>query len=374
MNSIPALLAASLAAVSLSAQSTNQALTLVNGVDGFLEIPYSAQLVPQSGMTFEAWITYDDSTIGSGWRFPTLCRQNITPQAEAYFIRIEAGNTNALVLRFKVVTTGGQVAVAWPFSPGQLSVWTHVAATYDGQSAELFVNGVSVASAPGTGQPITDRGGVLRIGKGDDSGGPIEVWNGNIDEVRLWPFARTAAEIAASSAQGISGLTGHVSTWNLDGAGTDSSANQHATAQGSVAYVAGAPLTVIPSPPGVLPTGASAAGCHGTIEQALTCLPQSGNAAFGVAAHRVGGGVAGVALFGLPRATPLQVLGISLYVEPTVSVGLTATAGPLGAARVGLAIPSIATGASIASQFVFLDPCGPSGLTASNALAIFVIP
>ena len=60
-----AALAVSLAFAPL-ATAQNQGITLVNTVDGYADVPYSPQLVPQSGITVEAWITYDDVNLYVG--------------------------------------------------------------------------------------------------------------------------------------------------------------------------------------------------------------------------------------------------------------------------------------------------------------------
>jgi len=178
-------LAATLLALPTFAQNTGIALSAT--VDGYVEIPYSQRVVPQSGITVEAWITYDDATLPAGWRYPTVLRQgHSTGGSEDYFLRIEAGNAGARILRWKVVTASNSVNVSWTFAAGQLLTWTHVAATYDGASAVLYINGAQVSTVAGNGQPIRDvNNETLRIGKGSDVATPIEVWNGQIDEVRL---------------------------------------------------------------------------------------------------------------------------------------------------------------------------------------------
>jgi hypothetical protein len=358
------------AALPLAAQNTGIALT--NGVDGYLEIPYSAAVVPQSGITVEAWLTYDDATLPTGWRYPTVVRQNIAPQQEALFLRINADNIGARVLRWKVVmSSGAQVFCSWTFASGQLANWTHVAATWDGANAALYVNGAPVATAAGSG-PIWDRGGVLRIGKGDDSGGPIEVWNGQLDEVRLWPFARTQAEIQQTMNSQLFSVPGRVSTWNLDNHTLDTSGTLHATSSGTMTFAANPlALALLPGPSG-FSIGASTPGCLGPLQTTFGSLPQAGNAAFAPVCTRApGGALTFLAMaFGV-AGSPLQVGGIAYWLDLGSSVLVVTTANGLGAARFPVALPAwLRPGFAVAFQYGFADTCGPQGLTASDALLV----
>ena len=62
----------------------------------------------------------------------------------------------------------------------------------------LYLNGNLMASTPATGVIQDTTSGTFRIGKGDDANGIGEVWNGTIDEVRVWPYGRTQAEIRST--------------------------------------------------------------------------------------------------------------------------------------------------------------------------------
>jgi surface protein len=73
-----------------------------------------------------------------------------------------------------------------------LNTWTHVAGTYDGAVAKLYVNGQLISSTPMTGAiPTNTR--VMSIG-GDK---PYGYWslNGKMDEVRVWNRALSVNEI-----------------------------------------------------------------------------------------------------------------------------------------------------------------------------------
>jgi hypothetical protein len=371
----PSLSALAASALIASAAAQNLGVALSNQIDGYIEVPYSQLVVPQSGITFEAWITYDDATIPASWRYPTIVRQGVSVGgSEDYFLRVEAGNTAARVLRWKVVTALGSPTVSWSFSAGQLSTWTHVAATYDGTTAALYINGVQVGTAAASGAAIRDLNNeVLRIGKGSDVATPIEVWNGQIDEVRLWPFARTQAEIQATMNMELGAIPGVVSTWNLNGNYLDTSGGgQHATSSGQVTFT---PNTLNLTPPVVqaaFPFGASTPGCLGPIAISLTSLAQVGNAAFAPVCTRApANAIAFLMTSFQPLPAPLQVAGVNVWLNPVPSVLSLASVNGLGAARCGLPLPVTAPlGLGLNFQFALLDACGPQGITASSAMTV----
>ncbi len=71
--------------------------------------------------------------------------------------------------------------------------WSHLAATYDGTTLRLYVNGLVVMSAPFTGNLATSTD-PLRIGGNSVYG---EYFTGVIDEVRIYSRTLSAAEIRA---------------------------------------------------------------------------------------------------------------------------------------------------------------------------------
>ncbi|MFI6585695.1 LamG-like jellyroll fold domain-containing protein [Embleya sp. NPDC050493] len=74
-------------------------------------------------------------------------------------------------------------------------VYTHIAGTFDGKTARVFVNGK--LSGSGEMAFVDDVGAVALIGKKVHQGRTIGYFKGDIDEVRVWNRARSAAEITA---------------------------------------------------------------------------------------------------------------------------------------------------------------------------------
>ncbi len=74
--------------------------------------------------------------------------------------------------------------------------WTHVAATFDGTTAGLYLNGNEIASGPFSFASGTDAG--MTIGNNNSDSWPDSpgAFNGLIDEARIYNRALTAAQIA----------------------------------------------------------------------------------------------------------------------------------------------------------------------------------
>lgn len=70
----------------------------------------------------------------------------------------------------------------------QTNQWSHVAATFDGSSVKLFLNGTQIGSTSRTNNIVATSTGLV-IGQGNGTGS----FNGLIDEPRISPVARDAA-------------------------------------------------------------------------------------------------------------------------------------------------------------------------------------
>lgn len=358
-------------------------LQLTTGADGGVSVPADPLLVPPTGITVEAWITYDDASVPINGLFywPTIVRQNIQNGQEVYNLRVGAGSTAARRLEW-IVRAGGQLqSVSWNFAAGELAAFSHIAATYDGQTLAIYKNGVLVASRLlAAVNELVYSGDVLRIGNGDPVAPGRETWNGTIDELRIWPVARTAAEIQATMNQGLGTFPGKVLNFTLDGHTIDVASGLVGATFGAVNFVPAAPGLQYQFP-AVAAVGQSTTSCGRSIDALVTTVPELGNQAFAVWAvrgPRPAQSQVGI-LFGSLAPAPAglpPVLGVDLAIDLSAVAYQVAILLPttlLGNARWPLPLPNDATfaGVSLTFQWAFLDAiCGPQGVSASDGIQV----
>ena len=283
-------------AVASTTSAQNQALSVTNSPQtGYIDIPASPLLAPAS-FTLEAWMTYNDSGLPAGWNYPTIGRKNFTQGVGEWFLRVDAGNNGGRNLRVWINGTTGVVSITSPFAVGAFLSWTHVAVTYAGLFARLYINGAQVAQATGKG-PLVDLGSVARIGAGDVAvGSANERWNGLLDEVRFWSVARTPQEIATGMYQQILSAPNLNASYQLDGNGVDASGNgNHGAA------LAGAVFVPSNSPAGAIvfcTAGTTTHGCVPSIAGSGSASASAGSG-FTISIGNVEGAQSGMIFYGL---------------------------------------------------------------------------
>ena len=153
-----------------------------NGKSSRVVVNDSASLHLSGGMTLEAWV--------SPTSVPTFWQDVIYKQNDIYFL--EAGSSlskNPPAVGATFSSHGDQfLAGASALAANQ---WTHLAATYDGATLRLYVNGAQVASRAMS-DSVTSSSSPLQIG-GDSAFG--QYFKGIIDEVRVYNRALAPAEI-----------------------------------------------------------------------------------------------------------------------------------------------------------------------------------
>ena len=221
---------------------------------------------------------------------------------------------------------------------------------------------------------MRDNQGVLRVGNGDVSTPGHEVWNGQIDELRIWPFARTEAEIQASMDDEMGFIPGAV-TFHLDGNLFDSSSNFAGTANGTMNYVAGA-STDVWTPMNVVSFGTATTTCSQTLGVSATERPLGGSTSFAVTAFDCTPNIQGGLLISArSSAVATNVLGVDLWLDLTrlLPTQLLVTTDAAGIARAPIPLPNTPSlaGSILVGQFAFLDAaCSPQGVSASPAAGV----
>ncbi|GJM37147.1 MAG: hypothetical protein DHS20C19_05140 [Acidimicrobiales bacterium] len=174
---------------------SGQALEL-NGSTGYADL--GTLDIPTDELTLMAWINADDfgvhdariiskSTSSSGadhvWMLSTLFGEY-----PRFRLRTDDGNSTSTLIGFDGSLTAG--------------TWHHVAATYDGADMRIFLDGMEVGSQPKTGAVAQDPAVSTFIGAnpGDDD----QVFDGRIDDVKIFGSALSAAEIALEMATPVS--------------------------------------------------------------------------------------------------------------------------------------------------------------------------
>ncbi|HSC90581.1 MAG TPA: LamG-like jellyroll fold domain-containing protein [Gaiellaceae bacterium] len=160
-----------------------------DGVNDWVTVADANDLDLTNGMTLEAWVK---PTATGDWRTVVF------KEGAAYYTYGLYGNTGTNVPSANAVA-GGSDRDARAATAAPVGAWTHLAATYDGTTLRIFVNGVQSGQAAAGGS-ITTSTGVLRIG--GNSVWP-EWFAGLIDEVRIYNRALSATEIQADMASSV---------------------------------------------------------------------------------------------------------------------------------------------------------------------------
>ena len=143
-----------------------------NGTNAWVTVPDAATLDLTTGMTVEAWVRPDHRQLANSGRERAARESRLRDLRQHE--RKPAGS-RGLRGRHDQIDCG---AHALPTGS-----WSHLAATYDGTTLRLYVNGAEVAQLAVSGAILTSNSPV-RIGGNQVWGG--EWFNGSIDEVRIY--------------------------------------------------------------------------------------------------------------------------------------------------------------------------------------------
>lgn len=154
----------------------------LDAVDDIVTVPHSSSLALATGMTLEAWVRPSAIT---DWRTIIFKEANGGLAYSLY-------SNNDLDRPATRLNLGGDVGVSGTTDLAP-NAWSHLAATYDGTTIRLFVNGAQVGSAPAPEGELPQGSGPLTLGANNVFG--TERFRGLIDEVRVYNRALSATEI-----------------------------------------------------------------------------------------------------------------------------------------------------------------------------------
>ena len=169
-----------------------------------------------------------------------------------YFFGVNS--TGYLAADFEDKATGGNHPITATTTALSNNIWYHIAATYDGSTWRLFINGNLEATLV-VGSFLPENTSIQHAGFGtamNSTGVREGYFAGQIEEPRIWNYARTQAEIQAGMGQEITSGTGLLGRWGLnDGSGTTAvnsiAGSPNGTLSGTVplpTWVTGIPFTV----------------------------------------------------------------------------------------------------------------------------------
>jgi hypothetical protein len=180
-----------LAALGLSA---NDYSLYLNGDGQYANCGSSTDFNFTNALTVEAWIYPTD--FKEFEYMNTIAAKTIWSFEYSHGWTFRYGSANR-TLNFNM---GGGTGVSWIDCMAEgvltLNAWQHVAATYDGATIRIYVNGTEVATQAFSGG-VTNADEDLCLGSINNPN-DMRYMTGRIDEVRIWNAARTAVEISTN--------------------------------------------------------------------------------------------------------------------------------------------------------------------------------
>jgi subtilisin-like proprotein convertase family protein len=186
---------------------------MFNGTSSYIAVPNGAEVNPSTAMTLEAWI------YPTAFKFPTSAIVSKNPRS-SYSLGI---NTLGQVL-FYPIGDPGSYLVSKSTTHIPLNTWTHLAATYDGATTMIIINGKVDTSTAVIRGPIATNTDSLFIGAENNVVFQV-TFQGMMDDVRMWNIARQPQTIAAerfvplaiANPSGDGQYAGFLNAWRMNG-------------------------------------------------------------------------------------------------------------------------------------------------------------
>ncbi|MDO7876701.1 LamG-like jellyroll fold domain-containing protein [Hymenobacter sp. ASUV-10] len=177
-----------------------------------------------SGLSLECWVKANTFKVTNPYISSLLGMED--GGSNTALLRLGDAGIDANQVQFvlQVANATRKVTSATRLTAG---TWYHIAATYDGRTMRLYINGVQDASFGAIGFPVANA--PFSLGRNNSSPRILDGW---LDEMRAWTRALTPAEIAANACNvppaSMAGLAGY---WRCNDspalAAIDGSGNGH---------------------------------------------------------------------------------------------------------------------------------------------------
>ncbi|MFQ5620468.1 MAG: S8 family serine peptidase, partial [Candidatus Nanoarchaeia archaeon] len=146
-----------------------------------------------SGVTYEAWIK-PNSFSSSGLNKSIIINKWVPGLEDKDLFITQTG-----LVQFFLATSGIGGINSSSTATIPLGDFTHIAGTYDGSTARVFINGVLNGTKTGATAAVLNSNGTLFVGDNPERvsfEGGLRGFNGTIDQVRIWNYNLTGEQIA----------------------------------------------------------------------------------------------------------------------------------------------------------------------------------
>lgn len=178
----------------------NESCLQFDGTDDSIDFGDTLDFTGNTEMTVSAWVKILEVP---GARAHIISKYD-AGTAGQWYLAID-GNSKVTFLR--ECGLYGETGV----TPVALNTWNHVVGVYDGTNIQVYLNGILDKTAVDS-CSISNTSVDVKIGAGDNGTGTEDEFKGFIDEVKVYPYARTADEIKQdylfSGAEGSSAVLG----------------------------------------------------------------------------------------------------------------------------------------------------------------------
>jgi hypothetical protein len=169
----------------------------MDGANDYIALPQL--VVTGSSMTLAAWVKNSSFPSGVNQRF--ISKANGATEDSTYWM-LGLTNNGQNRLRFRLRAGGETTTLIAATGTLQLNVWYHAAATYDGTTMRLYLNGTEVGSVAKSGSLSRGSDVAVNIGRSPEGSNYLR---GAIDDVRIYSSALTPAEVTALAGSGTPG-------------------------------------------------------------------------------------------------------------------------------------------------------------------------